>query len=971
MSQVQAPFQPQPQKSNAGCWLVGFISTFIAMVLVVVALFLPPFDLYNRLLGEPFVVLQQAGEAITTNDNAFSLAAATDVEGEFGVLLNTVPLQSFEAASAEAGDWVPTAKNAVPYYLALQSPVYDIRTSGTAPDAVQISLRIPPAAPEADLLDLYGWYSDADGMGGDWQFIPASAQNNTLITTTSDLPDSVAIFQAAPDTPEVMVSYDVTTALSSDAAQLASIVAPAGLQPTLTGAVAGSLAPGFDVNASYRVMPVIRDFVDPNALDTETVEAIIGNSDLRSEHVAQLTQLTGSGGFDGIFIDYRGLEAEQRANFTAFIQELSASLRANGRLLGVVVPSAQNENGLWQTGAYDWRAIGATADYMQIDLSINPQDYAPGETQFIEAMLRWATDEVDRYKVLLGLSAQSVREIAGTYTSIGYDAALAGLGNVVIEADTTEAGTINPGTELRASLDGLNALAGVDTIINAPFIDYLDSDGNRSARLWLTTGEALRYRMNRTLPFALGGVAFNDLMADDLADDVLTAIDSYRKQIPGAPSPTDLALRWRIENTDGLIDEVTTNINEDLVVTLAAPDGNYAINVAVVGRGEDVENESVRTGASVALFQPTPTPTPLPTATPTPTPTQTPTPEPIVPTAAPVVNSGGNAAPSGTGGGNAVAPTGGLNLSGFEYGGHVTSAASGRAANAMRSAGMTWMKVQIRYRLGGGTGDAIAQVNAAKANGFKILIGTVGVPEELRSGGDAYLQQYAQWLAGIAAGGADAIEVWNEPNLDREWPNGQLSGASYANMLRIAYNAIKGANPGTIVISGAPAPTGAEAAFPGAVLNDDNFLRQMVNAGGMQYLDCVGAHYNEGIVSPTQTSGDPRGNYYTRYFDTMVNTYWSITGGSKPLCFTELGFLTSEGYPPLPSFFSWAENVTLQQQAAWLAQAAVRASQSGRVSLMIVWNVDFTLYASDPQGGYAMIRPDGSCPACQALANAR
>ena len=38
---------------------------------------------------------------------------------------------------------------------------------------------------------------------------------------------------------------------------------------------------------------------------------------------------------------------------------------------------------------------------------------------------------------------------------------------------------------------------------------------------------------------------------------------------------------------------------------------------------------------------------------------------------------------------------------------------------------------------------------------------------------------------------------------------------------------------------------------------------------------------------------------------------------------------------------------------------------------MIVWNVDFTTYGSDPQGGYAMVRPDGSCPACDTMAAAR
>jgi hypothetical protein len=35
---------------------------------------------------------------------------------------------------------------------------------------------------------------------------------------------------------------------------------------------------------------------------------------------------------------------------------------------------------------------------------------------------------------------------------------------------------------------------------------------------------------------------------------------------------------------------------------------------------------------------------------------------------------------------------------------------------------------------------------------------------------------------------------------------------------------------------------------------------------------------------------------------------------------------------------------------------------------MIVWNVDFADFTpTDPMGGYAMIRPGGGCPACEAL----
>ncbi len=133
-------------------------------------------------------------------------------------------------------------------------------------------------------------------------------------------------------------------------------------------------------------------------------------------------------------------------------------------------------------------------------------------------------------------------------------------------------------------------------------------------------------------------------------------------------------------------------------------------------------------------------------------------------------------------------------------------------------------------------------------------------------------------------------------------------------------------------------------------------------------MDCIGIHYNEGIVSPNQQSGDPRGNdHYTRFFWGMVDTYYNAFGGARPLCFTELGYLSPEGYGGLPGGFAWAGNVTIAQQSQWLAEAASLSANSGKVRMMIVWNIDSTTWGDDPQAGYAIIRQGGSCPACDAL----
>jgi len=122
----------------------------------------------------------------------------------------------------------------------------------------------------------------------------------------------------------------------------------------------------------------------------------------------------------------------------------------------------------------------------------------------------------------------------------------------------------------------------------------------------------------------------------------------------------------------------------------------------------------------------------------------------------------------------------------FELGGHMGSTA---VFNQMRDIGMTWVKFQTQDT------DIPGRIAAAKAAGLKVLIGAVG--ERARAADPNYHREFAAYLADLVRQGADAIEVWNEPNLDREYGgpgNGQVNPENYVNMLREAYLAIKAAN---------------------------------------------------------------------------------------------------------------------------------------------------------------------------------
>ncbi len=304
---------------------------------------------------------------------------------------------------------------------------------------------------------------------------------------------------------------------------------------------------------------------------------------------------------------------------------------------------------------------------------------------------------------------------------------------------------------------------------------------------------------------------------------------------------------------------------------------------------------------------------------------------------------------------------------GFAVGGQTQSFAN---AGLMRDIGMSWVKFQHKWSPGDDPAAFVGRVRQGHDNGLRVLLSVTGAntypaPDSIDFSG--YVN-FVKGLASLAGDSPDAIEIWNEQNIDFEWPAGQISPTSYVNnMLAPAYNAIKSVNPNVMVISGAPAPTGFDNGHNAWA--DNRYMAGMAAAGASRYLDCIGIHFNAGATSPTVSSGHPGGSHYSWYYQTMSDLYYNTFGGQRKLCFTELGFVSSGGYPSIPPNFAWAANTTVEQHAQWLGEAVRLSNQSGRVRLLFVFNVDFTYYDTngDPQAGYAIIRSGGGCPACETL----
>src|SRR5262249_3149647 len=151
---------------------------------------------------------------------------------------------------------------------------------------------------------------------------------------------------------------------------------PAGLQPAASGALQGVLPAGVETGHGYGVVPVVRNFANPSAIDVATITSLIQNGGLRAVHVERLVSFASTKPYQGLAIDYRRLPADQRDNFTAFITALAQRMHNANLALTVVVPFPTQGGTGFDTGAYDWRAIGAVADSLQIILPLDPQIFA-------------------------------------------------------------------------------------------------------------------------------------------------------------------------------------------------------------------------------------------------------------------------------------------------------------------------------------------------------------------------------------------------------------------------------------------------------------------------------------------------------------------------------------------------------------------------------------------------------------------
>ncbi len=184
-------------------------------------------------------------------------------------------------------------------------------------------------------------------------------------------------------------------------------------------------------------------------------------------------------------------------------------------------------------------------------------------------------------------------------------------------------------------------------------------------------------------------------------------------------------------------------------------------------------------------------------------------------------------------------------------------------------------------------------------------------PDDFTTYGD-FVRRFVQHYRGRVR----YIQVWNEPNLSREWGNQPVDPAAYVELLKVAYQAAKSADPNVVVLSAPLAITlGEPHPEPGkwSAMSDLQFLEEMYQAGAAAYFDILSVNAF-GMDRPPEDPADPDVLNFQRV--TLQRKIMEEHGdGGKAVWFNEYGWNAAPASFP-DSKLIW-KRVSEEEQAAY------------------------------------------------------
>ncbi|MBR1931766.1 MAG: LysM peptidoglycan-binding domain-containing protein [Lachnospiraceae bacterium] len=245
-----------------------------------------------------------------------------------------------------------------------------------------------------------------------------------------------------------------------------------------------------------RPILVLTPFGPDGRFNNRLINAVVNDDEAQTVLIENLLQVIEEKGYQGVDIDFEYILAEDRDAFTAFVRNVTDTMRANGYQTSVALApkTSADQTGLLYAGK-DYGALGEAADYVFLMTYEWGYTYGPpmavAPINQVRRVVEYALTEIPAEKITLGIP------------NYGYDWPLP------YDRGVTRATTLGNIEAVRIAIEqGAEIL--FDEVAQSPYFRYFESEIEHE--VWFEDVRSLQEKFNLIEQYNLRGCGYWTIM---------------------------------------------------------------------------------------------------------------------------------------------------------------------------------------------------------------------------------------------------------------------------------------------------------------------------------------------------------------------------------------------------------------------------------------------------------------------------
>ena len=249
----------------------------------------------------------------------------------------------------------------------------------------------------------------------------------------------------------------------------------------------------------YGVTPLmlISTLTEEGTFSNELADIVLNDPAIQERLINEILANLRTKGYGGLDVDFEYIGAENRDAYTAFIQNITQRLNAEGYPVVVALaPKTSSDQPGQLYGGHDYAALGAAANYVLLMTYEWGYTYGPpmavAPLNKVREVLDYAVTQIDPEKIFMGMP------------NYGYDWTLPFVRGESQAESLSNVEAVNRAVRQNAAIE-------FDPTAQAPFYRYYDAQG-RQHEVWFEDARSVQAKLRLSQEYGTRGVSYWNVM---------------------------------------------------------------------------------------------------------------------------------------------------------------------------------------------------------------------------------------------------------------------------------------------------------------------------------------------------------------------------------------------------------------------------------------------------------------------------